>query len=393
MPPRTFLTIALVCAVPVCASRPLVATQSASPRGYDLPGWLDRYEQGAHDAVLAEVMVAPDIKTLGKQLAELAARWVAAKGPAAIDRRRLIAATFALEAIRPAMERVVPVMGSPVAAPILEWACQLLRSTPTPLPAERWWHLAAAALIERSFNEYLLTGHLVPGARSNPYAPVGNHLQHSVARFPDEPRFKLAALVSREAHITGGAWSWLSRPLTASSRPGDAARMAQQSPGWIAVTEDRDAPARRRLITEYTALAAIEAIRAESRLRGGVLEFRLGNHEAALDHLRQVEPNTREPALVYLSRFFRAKALERAGRPADAETEYRSALRAVPLADSAATALAAALFLRGERSEAGELIEAMFTARPTPADPWRDYWCGDCRLWSRYIERLREELR
>ena len=381
------MAIVLVCAVPVCASRPAAVAQSA------IPGWLDRYEQGDYEAVLAEVRVAPDIKAFGKQLAELAPPWVAAKGPASIDRRRLIAATFALEAIRPAMERIVPTPGSPVAAPILEWACQLLRSTPAPLPAERWWHLAAVALIERSFNEYLLTGYLGPGFDSKQYGPVGNHLAHSAARFPDEPRFKLTIVVSREVHLTGGAWSWLGRPLTASNRSGDAALMAKQSENWTAVVESRNAPAWKRLIADYNALAVFEGIRAESHLRAGVLEFRLGNHEGALDHLRQVEPNTQEPALVYLSRFFRAKVFERLGRPADAEAEYRSALRAVPLAESAATALAASLFLRDARPESSELIDAMFTVRPTPADPWRDYWCGDCRLWSRYIERLRKELK
>ena len=390
MRPSTFVAITIVCAVAVCASRPNALAQS---KGYDIPGWLDRYERGEYDAVLAEAWAARDIKTFGKQLAELTPRWAAAKGPESIDRRRLIAATFTLEAVRPTMVRVMPTVGSPVGAPILEWACQLMRSTPTPLPAERWWHLAAVALIERSHNEYLLTGYLDPRAKSHPFGPVRNHLQHSAARFAEEPRFTLAALRSREVNITGGKYFWLSRPPAPASRTGDAARIAMQLEEWWTIVERRDAPERRRLIAEYNALATVDAVRAESQLRAGVLEFRLGNHEAALDHFRHVEPSTQEPALVYLSRFFRGKVFERLGRTAEAEAEYRSALRAVPLAESAATALSASLFLRDVRDEASELIDAMLTTRPTPVDPWREYWCGDCRLWSKYIDRLRAELR
>jgi len=273
--------IVLLSTVVVCASRPTAQATRLGPQS--IPQWLDRYERGDYDAVLTEVYATPDIKAFGKQLTDLAPRWVSAQGPDAVDRRRLVAAAFTLEAIKPAMERVLPTPGSPEAAPILEWACQLLRSTPSALPAERWWHLAAVALIQRSWNDYL-TGEIDPRiTRTAEYGPVRNHLGHSVNRFPDEPRFRLAAVVSKEVHITGGAWFWLSQPPTSAAFVDAHAQFdgPEAQKREAAALREHDA-ARRRVLAQYAALATTEGIRAEVHLRAGVLEFRLGDHDMAL---------------------------------------------------------------------------------------------------------------
>jgi len=183
----------------------------------------------------------------------------------------------------------------------------------------------------------------------------------------------LAAVFSEEVHETNGAWFWLSGI--------DDPRIRGNEEAW------------RGLARRYAALASITALRAEANLRGGVIRFRLGETEAALDLLDQVESYSAEPALGYLSRFFRGKALERLNRVAEAETAYRSALDLVPRAQSASTALASSLFLRGQQNEADTIIRAAIETRPVPADPWRLYWCGDCRLWPSLIAQLRQEVR
>ena len=180
MRPRTLVTLALVCAVPVCASWPDAVAQSS------IPGWLGsiraRRPRGGSRRSHGRARHQGVRKTT-RRAGSAMGRCQGARVRS--NRRRLIAATFALEAIRPAMERIVPTPGSPVAAPILEWACQLLRTTPAPLPAERWWHLAAVALIERSFNQDPLTGHSSREDGRNPTDPGRRpSLRHSVARFP-----------------------------------------------------------------------------------------------------------------------------------------------------------------------------------------------------------------
>ena len=274
------------------------------------------------------------------------------------------------------MERIVPTPGSPVAAPILEWACQLLRTTPAPLPAERWWHLAAVALIERSFNEDPLTGHSSREDGRNPTirseATSGTRLR----AFLDEPRFKLAVLVGREVHITGGAWFWLSRPPTTTSRSGDAALIAKQLEMWSRRGRAPGRPRTEALLPGYSALPPSIRPRG-SHLRAGVLEFRLGAYEAALV-ITSASRAQHAGARIVVSEPVLSREGFRAARAAGRRRSgYSLALRAARLAESAATALAASLFLRDARAEADELIDAMFTVRPTPVDPWRDYWCGD----------------
>ena len=372
---------------PICALT--LGVLAAAPQS-DITAWLDRYDRRDY-AVVGEAR-AMDIRTFSKRLSDAAPRWVSAAAPSAIDRRRLVAATLALEVIQPIVGNAVTTEEA-VARNLIEWGCRLVRANPTPPPSERWWHLAAVALSERLFDEYFLTGYLPPQitgrAAANIRARYGgnrDHLAHAEDRVPDEPRFKLARLVTTEVHITMGAWFWL-------GQPSDVVRQAAK-PFYEDSVRRPDNNQRRRLIGEYAKLgAAAQAVRAEAHLRAGALEFRLGQFDAAVDHLRQVEPNTQEPALVYLSHFFRAKVHERQGDGTAAEAEYRAALTAVPMAQSAVSALSAALFLRDARKDAYELVSASLAIRPAPVDPWREYWCGDCRLWPELIARLRAELR
>ena len=141
---------------PICALT--LGVLAAAPQS-DITAWLDRYDRRDY-AVVGEAR-AMDIRTFSKRLSDAAPRWVSAAAPSAIDRRRLVAATLALEVIQPIVGNAVTTEEA-VARNLIEWGCRLVRANPTPTPSERWWHLAAVALSERLFDEYFLTGYLPP---------------------------------------------------------------------------------------------------------------------------------------------------------------------------------------------------------------------------------------
>lgn len=351
---------------------------------------LSAYDRGDYDAVAA-LPPAAGVKAFGERLADAAPKWISAAGPDAVARRRLIAATVALEAARPAMERhTYPDVDiqNPIGARLVEWGCAFLREAPTH-PAERWWQVASLGLGQVSHDELFLVG--VPKnlervaldsrgqvARAvTARGPALNHLAHARTRFPDEPRLRLIEVSAQQGMRDVGSWTWLSRDE------------GKEVDWWVV----RHPDLLKKLGWSYAELTSLPSIRAEAHLRAGVIEFRFGRFEAALKHLEQVEPFSTEPFLVYLSRFFRAKTFERQKQPDRAEAAYRSALQIVPNAGSAATALAALLFLTNRRVEANAVVEATLTARPEPVDPWRQYSVGDHRLWPEYIRRIREAIR
>ena len=102
---------------------------------------------------------------------------------------------------------------------------------------------------------------------------------------------------------------------------------------------------------------------------------------------------SRDRFVTYLAHYFAGQALERLHRPADAETSYRSALVAVPRAQSASFSLAALIAARGSRAEAAALVTESVSASPRPIDPWRVYGEADDRFWPSLIATLRREIR
>jgi Flp pilus assembly protein TadD len=123
------------------------------------------------------------------------------------------------------------------------------------------------------------------------------------------------------------------------------------------------------------------------------VETRMRQDDSAIDRFDRVETMTRDPWLLYLARYFKGAALERKKRLDDAERAYRGALAAVPHAQTASLALGSLLFRSDRRAEGSALVQAMFDARPTPNDPWRQYAAADDRFWPELIGRLRSEIR
>jgi tetratricopeptide (TPR) repeat protein len=116
-----------------------------------LAGLLDLYERGEYDAALAPLGAWPNLDRIFDRLRSDGTRWVAAAGPDAIARRRLIAAAFGLEAARLGMANWED------ARHLVEWGCEMLRGGPPP-PAERTWQLASVALIQGASDVVFLAG-------------------------------------------------------------------------------------------------------------------------------------------------------------------------------------------------------------------------------------------
>ena len=329
---------------------------------------LDRYAHGEFDAVVATLGETKDLGDLYNSLKHDGPAWIDAAGPAEKSRRELVAATFAMEAARAGewhdWKRVQRInLNAPTGgrgggggggrrgaggggggqlvqglqrgggvtesylppdalywrppAQLLEWGCAVFRSDATPRPIERWWQLAALAVAERAEDFEFLLG--------SPFEERGNpkdemeHLAHVAARFPTERRFALAQGIALD-------WrSWPDDPknvIAPSVIPG-----APYPP--LGVLEAQKV---------FESLQNDDEVGPEATLRLGVLRLREGASGEALKLFDRVDDSTRDQYLVYLARFFRGQALERARQFPEATRAYRSAHDTIPGAQSASPA-------------------------------------------------------
>jgi tetratricopeptide (TPR) repeat protein len=353
--------------------------------------FLDQYLAGASDEVVAELSRRDDFDDLLEELRADGRGWTLAAGPGDARRRELAAATFALEAARAAQRvmdwkwvqrvRLASIREAPnrldtglspqYVAPdslwwkppplLIEWGCELLRQQPEPTAAERLWHLAAMAVAQRVSDYEFLIG--------SPWDERGNpedefeHLKHSIARFPEEPRFGLGQAIAVE---------WRTWPTSAHRSRSSARNLPD------AVSAFREAMKN-------------DVIAPEAMVRLGVVELRRRRPDDAIRLFERVVAATRDPYLVYLAHYFRGQAHERENEPERARDAYRAALATIPRAQSATMALAAMLARADRPLEAAELVEASLQA-PIAMDPWREYAAADDRFWPYLIGRLRAEV-
>ena len=289
--------------------------------------------------------------------------------PSQQARRRLAMATYALDLINanpfvvadgPTMRVADPTLRemaignlsalvSPSAADVLEWACSVLREGP-PLPAERTWHVAAIAALERFRGQ----------------AALDSHIEHAESRFPNDPEWALARAVSQESR------TWPDRRDEADYRP----------PSGLTAS---------RIEARFKEAAGFPATRQEAHIRWGYFELRRGRADQALTHFAEAgEPG--EPVLRYWLHLFKGRALERAGRLDEAIASYRLACSDVPYAQSATTALAVALVANHQADEAAALMNRMLSVQP-PLDPWSFYTFPATRLWPTLMSQLREAVK
>jgi hypothetical protein len=332
--------------------------------------WLDRYAAGRFDEVVADLSRFTAIDKLLGALKRETAVWISAGGPADRDRRRLAAATFALEAARVEewhewrwIQKQPPMGGGPGGSytphdvlywrppPLLvEFGCALLREDVTPRPVERWWQLAALAVAQRSEDFEFLIGDPFASLDLDNVKDEIKHLEHAQARFPAEPRFNLAMAIAVE-------WKWPSEALKA-----------------------------------FDALKDDPNVGAEAMMRAGHVMLRRSAHGDAVKLLDRADGATRDRYVVYLARYFKGLALQRQNKLPEAERAFRGATATIPHAQAATVALATLLFKRDQRGEAQRLAAGMIAADPPPIDPWRAYLHADDRFWPQLIGRLRAQI-
>ena len=336
---------------------------------------LQRYSNGDFAGVLDEVNRLENFDEFRNTLKREAPAWMDAGGPADRERRRLTAATLALEAARADewyewkwIQRQ-PAMGEGANAyqplnvlywkppPLLiEWGCELFRTDTAPTPVERWWQLAALAVAQRSQDAQFLVGDTAIG-RGVAAGEIINtqddikHLDHVVERFPNEPRFMLGQGIARDRYWQDDA------------------------------------------IQAYLSLFGDPDVGGEAMMRLGAMQLRSGKPRDALTLFERAERATRDPYVIYLARLYRGRALERQNQREQALDAYRGAVAAWPGGQAATLSLASLLFQAGRRSQAQELTGSMFSVSPMPADPWREYVHADDRFWPLLIGKLREGIR
>jgi tetratricopeptide (TPR) repeat protein len=380
--------VRLLCAA-VLALAIGVAAPSGSASQADTPpplALLDRYAAGDFDQALADLRVGKDFETLWTALRDNGQRWIDGGPPADRARRRLAAATFALEAarldewrawkkiVRPPLMEVV-IGASPMnpggakdsfqplnalfwspAPMLLEWGCQRMRESGAGDVNERRWQLAAIGVAERSEDAQFLVGDQRRGLGYKAGEIVNEqteirHLDHARTRFPAETRFQLAEGIARYR-------DW----------PDDAAKA-------------------------FTALEDDPAVGAEALIRNGQLWLERQVFDEAYARFDRGEHMTRDPYLMYLAAYLRGLGYSRQRIVVKAEAAWRQALRYWPKGQSASIALATLLAHQDRHAEARRVIvDAGISEVPTP-DPWREFAHGDDRFFPELIARLRREIK
>ena len=365
---------------------------------------LDMYAQGDFDGSLKPVYQAnrAQAREFRQRLVLAGSLWV----DGVLDdrsRRALAAAAFALE-----VERIRAERGEWQAEDetecagrcVIEWACTLLQGRGAADESERAWMLASIALANGVRDWTFLQS---PLARPTEKTVQRGHVHHAIARFPDEPRFRLAravALASRNM-VTGE----MDAPHdgTRTELVSDPLIRLIEGPSFIASTlEQRRATLGDYVKEEFEALASdtavgpvspVSPVSDEARIRLGYLLWVRGDEQGALAAQRRAAESTQDPDLKYVANFLAAQAAQALGDLRTAETHYTAALAARPHSQSATLGLAALLYVRGEAKQAYDLVEASRAGRPRDDDPWRMFLYGHFAKLPALVGDVRQRVR
>ncbi len=352
-------------------------------------------------------------------------------GPGWIDnqpKRRLVAATFALEMARAiGMRRVRPPDPQAhmplVAQRFLAWGCARLRDDLHPQDTELLWHFAAISVADapgrglgnataaeadafgRDWDVFLL-GNDWPRApmASSASAPSDSqnalaqeltegHLAHALARLPtvaelqfEKARAVMAAtravgdvgvpieqqsgLFAHEitpdyiARLSSGSGASSARAVVAASGNANEREVAI---GRVPPTDELlriNELRNARAIFEQ--LAVPGPLEAYSHLCAGVIALRLADRAGALEHFAALDHLAPDPALHYDARALSGVVHERRQEWDQAIASYKSALVLMPHARFAGTRLTTLLLRLGRNADA-ETFEDAFLAAPAQA--------------------------
>lgn len=338
--------------------------RSSQPRVRSATGdALDRYVGGDYDGAIGQLTYLGGFSTVD------ADEWIRKGGPADADRRRLIAASLALEVT--AAKDAWPTT-------LIEWACDGFRLAGPPAPNEALWMRASVALAEADRMWAILS----PTA----------HLGHALQRFPDDPHFKLARALVADAVAS-------QPPVTTGTTLTDQTPVAFDRLAARTLESAAETDARRatldQIAAQFEPLVSDPMVGAEAHLRLGDLQLRLGRNDRAAEEFRRADAAAaNDPFIAYLARLFLAWTDARTGRSDDAERGYRSALQLMPRARSATTLLSALLVMNGKLAEAEQVTDAFLASPETPEnDPWREYPRGDFRAYPTLLNALHEAFK
>ncbi|HEX5070533.1 MAG TPA: hypothetical protein VFV78_09995 [Vicinamibacterales bacterium] len=328
------------------AARPHHAAQTPADqtRNLSVMQALELYAVGDPE-VIRMVATPREVGSIRAALAQDGRAWIRANGKAEESHRRLVATTFALEAVRHAIDTVEDREFDL----LLRWAADEWRNEARPSPEELLWHNATLALLQGVGDTTSVTAAL--NAARN--------------RFPNEPRWALVR-------------GWIAEFASGARPVPPLQHIAEIAPG---------------VIQAYVDASVLPDVSAEAHLHLAYLFTSRNDPAAAVDHATEAARRTTEAEIRSLAHLFRGWALIRAGRSTDAQSAFRDAHNALPASQSAALWLSGALFLSGERQEAARLVDGTMRSGLGELDPWRLYPRGDFRLWPRLIGQLRQALR
>ena len=340
----------------------LVPLRNAQPAAISAADLLEAYAARRFDVVDATLSRVDNVGSLARDLQKTAALWVRAE-PSAERARRFAASAVAVELAGRHLD------ARDTQRILIPWAAALLAKQ-VPDERERAWFLAANALIQRTYDPFF-------------WPRFGRGLKDSwdfpgraIARFPKEDRFHLARVIDLEL---------------ASWRTVQIQQMQEQMKlPYIDRTSWRETL--RELAGAFEKLLPRASIGADVHLRLGHTYLRLERFDEALPLLTRVEARTTDPFLIYLSRYLAGRARRATGDLPGAAGAFRSALDAVPHAQSAALALASLTLAGDDPADAYTLVHAAVARATNVNDPWRQYQEAEFRLWHSYVSALRQEV-
>jgi tetratricopeptide (TPR) repeat protein len=338
---RTLGVLGLVLSLHVVA----VESDGLPPQTPPVRELITAYQAGDYATVEAALAPVTDLKGFGRELVRATWSYRVTRG-AAFEPRLVVAGALALELVR-----LNGAVNRADALTLLEVGCELVRLNDEPGPVERLWLWSAAALMEG-----------IGDGRT-----LELHTTHSQRRFPDDPAFVMARAVAAEIRTY---------PDVRDGAPGE-----------------RDLDAFQLAFDRLDAARAVEGLTVEATLRLGMLRWRVGEHDAAIELLKEAAMEARQPEHQYLSALILGRAYESRGDDTLAATAYEGAMAALPGAQTAALALTANLARRNLRADAAEVAEAAVAPGPRPHDPWLSYGQPDLVVLPQLLARLREALR